>query len=75
MCRGREILHWCLEYDIVIRARHIPVKVNILADRLSRLDRPLKTEWALDPSVANSIGSIGGEFHFPNAQLSQCRFV
>ena len=24
---------------------HIPGKFNILADRLSRLDRPLKTEW------------------------------
>ena len=50
-----EILHWCLEYDIVIRVRHIPGKFNILADHLSRLYRPLKTEWALDQSVANSI--------------------
>ena len=30
------------------RVRHIPDKFNILADRLSRLDRPLQTEWALD---------------------------
>ena len=49
-----EILHWCLEQDIVIRIRHIPGKFNILADRLSRLDRPLKTEMALDQLVANS---------------------
>ena len=50
-----KILHWCLEYDIVIRVHHIPGKFNILADHLSRLDRPPKTEWALDQSVANSI--------------------
>ena len=50
-----EIRHWCLEHDIMIRVGHIPGKFNILADCLSRLDRPLKTEWALDQSVANSI--------------------
>ena len=33
-----EILHWCLEHDIMIRVRHIPGRFNILADRLSRLD-------------------------------------
>ena len=49
------ILHWCLEYDIVIRVCHIPGKFNILADHLSRLDRPLKTEWALDHLVGNAI--------------------
>ena len=63
-----EILHWCLEHNIVIRVCHILGKFNILADHLSRLDRPLKTEWALDQST-------GSEFHFPNAQLSQCGFV
>ena len=50
-----KILHWCLEYDIVIRVCHIPSKFNILAEHLSRLDRPLKTEWALDQSVANPV--------------------
>ena len=39
-----EIIHWCLEYDVFIRNCHIPGKFSILADRLSRLDRPLKTE-------------------------------
>ena len=39
-----EILHWCLEQDVVIRVRHIPGKFNILADRLSRMDKPLKIE-------------------------------
>ena len=50
-----EILHWCLEQDVVIRVQHTPGKFNVLTDRLSRIDKPLKTEWALDQSVANSI--------------------
>ena len=39
----------------MIRVCHIPGKFSILANCLSRLDRPLKTEWALDQSVVNSI--------------------
>ena len=50
-----EILNWYLEHDVVIRVRHIPGKFNILADRLSRLDRPIKREWALDQTIVNSI--------------------
>ena len=38
-----KILHWCLEYYIMIRVRRISGKFNILADRLLRLDRSLKT--------------------------------
>ena len=53
-----KILNWCLEQDIVIRVRHIPNKFNILADRLSRLDKPIKTEWALDQTVVPSLARI-----------------
>ena len=40
---------------MVVRAHHIPDKFNILAVCLSRLDKPIKTEWALDQMIANSI--------------------
>ena len=66
-----EILHWCLEHDVVIRVRHIPCKVSILADRLSRMDKPLKTEWALDQSIANSIFQM---LNYPNVDLFATRF-
>ena len=56
-----KILNWCLEHDIVIRVRHIPGKFNILADRLSRLDKPLKTECGS--------GSNSCEFSIPDAQF------
>ena len=66
-----EILHWCLEHDIVIRVHHIPGRVNILADCLSRLDRPLKTEWALDQSVAYSIFQM---LYYLNVDLFATQF-
>ena len=66
-----KILNWCLEQDIVIRVRHIPGKFNILADRLSRLDKPIKTEWALDQTVANSVLQM---LNFPNVDLFATRF-
>ena len=51
MYRGLEDSHLCLEHDIVIRIRPIPGKFNILADRLSTLDKPIKIEWALDQMI------------------------
>ena len=66
-----KILNWCLEQDIVIRVRHIPGKFNILADHLSRLDKPIKTEWALDQTVANSVFQM---LNFPNVDLFATRF-
>ena len=61
-----KILHWCLKHHIVIRIRHIPGKFNVLADRLSRIDKIIKTEWALDQSIANSIFQM---FNYPNLDL------
>ena len=64
--RRNAILHWCLEHDIILRIRHIPGKFNILADHLSRLDKPLNTEWPLDQTVANCIFQM---LSFPNVDL------
>ena len=46
-------------------------KFNIVADRLSRLDKPVKTEWALDQTVANSVFQM---LNFPNVDLFATRF-
>ena len=61
-----EILHWCLEHDIILRICHIPGKFNILADRLSRL---YTCQYRMVP------GSNGGKLHLSNAQIFQCGFV
>ena len=66
-----KILNWCLEHDIVIRVCHIPGKFNILADRLSRFGKPIKTQWALGQTVANSVFQM---LNFPNVDLFATRF-
>ena len=40
---------------IIVRIRNIPGKFNVLADRLSRIDKIVKTEWVLDQWIANTI--------------------
>ena len=67
----RKILKWCLKRHIVVRIRHIPGKFNVLADRLSRIDKTVKTEWALDQSIANSIFQM---FNYSNLDLFATRF-
>ena len=66
-----EILNFCQEHDIVIRVRHITGKFSLSADRLFRLDRPIKTERALDQSVGNSVFQM---LKFPKVDLFATRF-
>ena len=61
-----KILHWCLKHQIIVRIRHIPDKFIVLADRLSRIDKIVKTDWALDQSIVNSIFQM---FNYPNLDL------
>ena len=61
-----EIFNICQEHDIVIRVCHIPGKFNIFTDRLSGLDRPIRTELTLDQTVANSVFQM---LNFPNMDL------
>ena len=65
-----KILQWCLKHHIVVKIRHIG-KFNVLADRLSRIDKIVKTEWALDKSIAKSIFQM---FNYPNLDLFATRF-
>ena len=66
-----KILSWFLEQHTIIRVRHIPGRFNVLADRLSRMDKPIKTELALDQSIVNSIFQI---FSYPNVDVFATRF-
>ena len=66
-----KILTWSMEHDILVRVRHIPGKFNILADRLSRLDKSIKTDWALDQTIANSIFQM---LNYLNVDLFATRF-
>ena len=45
------LLSWCHPRGIVLRARHIPGRLNVIADKLSRHNQVIQTEWALSQQV------------------------
>ena len=51
------ILTWCTRKQVTLKARHIPGRLNIVADKLSRLGQTIQTEWALLPEVFQTICS------------------
>ena len=51
------LLSWCHPRGIVLRARHIPGRLNVKADKLSRHNQVIQTEWSLDQSVFNLLCS------------------
>jgi hypothetical protein len=62
---GTKSISLCLEAEALIilafnreqylRARHLPGRLNVIADALSRPDRILGTEWSLSPDVFRDI--------------------
>ena len=40
------ILTWCTRRQVTIKARHIPGRLNVVADKLSRLGQIIQTEWS-----------------------------
>ena len=49
------IMAWTNARGIQIRAKHIPGNLNVLADSLSKKDKVIQTEWALNHRVFNQI--------------------
>ena len=65
-----EILNLCFQNKIQLLVKHIQGIFNTLADRLSKVNKPISTEWCLNQEVANAI------FHktqFPNIDLFATR--
>ena len=46
---------WLQAQDIVLRARHIPGCLNVIADRLLRPNQLISTEWNLNSEIVNRI--------------------
>ncbi len=55
-----QLLLWCFESRITIRAKHIAGKLNVLADALSRRGQIIPTEWSLCPVVFRQICRLLG---------------
>lgn len=47
------LLMWCRERQITVRAEHIPGRLNLVPDALSRSDRLAPTEWSLPQHYVN----------------------
>ena len=60
----------CLAHNIQLLAKHIPGRFNTLADRMSRIDKPISTEWSLNQEIANKIFQI---MDFPSIDLFATR--
>ena len=55
-----DLLLWLQTQDITLRARQIPGCLNVTADRLSRPNQPITTEWSLHHKVVNLIFRLWG---------------
>ena len=62
----RNVLNLCLAHNIQLLAKHIPGRFNALADRMSRVGKPISTEWSLNQEIANKIFQI---MDFPSIDL------
>ena len=64
------ILNFCLAHNIQLLVKHILGRFNTLADRMSRMDKPIPTEWSLSQEIANKIFQI---IYFPSIDLFATR--
>ena len=71
MCTGIENPPMVPETSYCHQDSSYPRQFNVLADRLSRIDKVVKTEWALDQSITNAIFQM---FIYPNPDLFATRF-
>ena len=65
------ILSWCTRQQVTLRARHIPDRLNMIADKLSKLGQTIHTEWSLYPEVSQAICSW---WHQPQVDLFATTF-
>ena len=65
------ILTWCTNHQVMLKARHIPGHLNVIADKLSRLGQTIQTEWSLLPEVFQRLCK---KWHRPQIDLFATRF-
>ena len=64
------VLSLCFNHNIQLLVKHIPGRFNTLADRMSRVDKPISTEWSLNQEIANKVFQI---MDFPSIDLFATR--
>jgi ribonuclease HI len=66
-----EMFRWCHQENIQIKAKHIPGRLNVLTDTLSREVQIVNTEWSLCPQI---FSEIYRKFSAPNIDLFATRY-
>ena len=64
-------LTWCTGNQVTLKAHHIPGRLNVIADKLSRLGQTIQTEWSLLQEVFQATCS---RWHRPQIDLFATRF-
>ena len=70
-CLAEEILRFCARSHIVLLPKYIPTDLNVLADRLSRMNTPALSEWKLHTEVFQSLCQ---KFFHPQVDLFATRW-
>ena len=65
------LLLWCNQRQIVLRARHIPGHLNVIADKLSRHKQVIQTEWSL---LQENFDLLCRRWYTPKVDLFATRF-
>ena len=55
-----DLFLWLESQGIIVRARHIPGCLNVIADHLSCPNQPIPTEWSLHPEIVSRIFRVWG---------------
>ncbi|XP_074655633.1 uncharacterized protein LOC141909147 [Tubulanus polymorphus] len=66
-----QILTWVQAQGMILSVSHLAGSLNVVADALSRQDKPVDTEWTLAVRVANQVRALMGS---PNVDLFATRF-
>ena len=60
------LLCWCNLRQVTLKARHIPGRLNVIADKLSRQGQVIQTEWSLHQDVTNRLFQT---WHLPQVDM------
>ena len=65
------LLCWCSLNQIVLKARHIPGRLNVIADKLSRQRQVIQTEWSLHQETFDLLCQT---WHYPRVDMFATRY-
>ena len=52
------MMTWCTRNQVTLKARHIPGRLNVIADKLSRLGQTIQTEWSLNSDFPGNMQPV-----------------